>query len=360
MHSKILKFTALLLALVCFISFGTSLLSLDNFINNTTVDNSDFSSNYSPSNNFDNIQDILDSKLADYNSLGYFPQIYQPSLQATYYALYVLDKIGRLSEINITETSNFIMSYYDMISKVFSDDYSKRYLDINISKTYYPYTSLLEVNCYAILSLNILNKLNLVNTQDCINFIWSCYNPVTNGFIEQPYNYILPNYFKLSTMDNTFYAISTLDLLMGSWSGYQTEKNELIHYINSLVDITNILNMDKDENNNIKVNNIPKVSDAVVSKGYTPKMIADASMRHRVDDDIYAEMIEDKIIIQAPAAVKADEYILEVARVENCKFLTNDRFEEYWDEFGKDWIFNHRLTCLFFNGKFIIRNKVIR
>ena len=90
-------------------------------------------------------------------------------------------------------------------------------------------------------------------------------------------------------------------------------------------------------------------------------MIADASMRHNVDDDdLYEELVDDGIVIQSPAGIKADEYILEIAKVEKCKFLTNDKFEEYWKEFGKDWIFNKRLTCLFFNGKFIIRNNIKR
>ena len=168
----------------------------------------------------------------------------------------------------------------------------------------------------------------------------------TNNFSSEFQSYLMKEFLDLSNL----IVSSSLETKI------QNEEKELL-----LVDITNILNMDKDEINNIKVDNIQKVSDAVVLKGYNPRMIADASMRHHLDDDdIYAEFIEDKIIIQAPAAVKADEYILEVARVESCKFLTNDRFEEYWDEFGKDWIFNNRLTCLFFNGKFIIRNKVKR
>ena len=179
---------------------------------------------------------------------------------------------------------------------------------------------------------------------NCVTYIEGIIS--TNNFSSEFHSYLMKE----------FSDISNLIASNSPETKIQDEDKELL-----LVDITNILNMDKDENNNIKVDNIQKVSDAVVSKGYTSRMIADASMRHRVDDDdIYAEMIEDKIIIQAPSAVKADEYILEVARVENCKFLTNDRFEEYWDEFGKDWIFNHRLTCLFFDGKFIIRNKVLR
>ena len=153
-----------------------------------------------------------------------------------------------------------------------------------------------------------------------------------------------------------FSDISNLIVSSSPENKTQNEDKELL-----LVDITNILNMDKNKNHKIKVDNIQKVGDAVTSLGHVPKMIADASMRHNVDDrKLYDEFLEDETILQAPAGTKADEYILEIAKVEKCKFLTNDKFEEYWEEFGKDWIFNNRLTCLFFNGKFIIRNNIKR
>jgi len=190
--------------------------------------------NPSAINNFDSVEEILDSILNDYSSSGYYPQIYRPSLQATYYALYILDAIGRIATIDHSKVLGFIMSHYDSNSKIFMDDYSRRYLDIDPSKTYYPYTSLLEVNSYAILSLEILNRLDLINVQDFINFIWSCYNPTTSGFAGQPYDVGLPDHFKLSTMDNTYYAISTLDILMPNWNGYQPEISALIQYIVSL------------------------------------------------------------------------------------------------------------------------------
>jgi len=133
-------------------------------------------------NNLNYVSEILNSKLDAYNSSGYFPQLYQPSLQATYYALYILSEIGRRSNTNQTKISNYIMSCYNHSSYIFKDDYSRRYLDINISKTYYPYTSLLEVNCYAF-SLHILNRIDLIDVQESIDFICSCYQPITSGFI---------------------------------------------------------------------------------------------------------------------------------------------------------------------------------
>ncbi len=122
------------------------------------------------------------------------------------------------------------------------------------------------------------------------------------------------------------------------------------------VDLTNILNLDRDDNGKIKVENVLNLYNAVVELGYEPHMIADASMRHHLNsDEQYEDLKEKKIIRQSPAGTKADEWILEVAKCEHCKFLSNDLYRDYRKEFGKELIFNNRLTCIFVNGKFIIR-----
>jgi len=78
-----------------------------------------------------------------------------------------------------------------------------------------------------------------------------------------------------------------------------------------LVDLTNILNLDKNGNGDIQVKNIIKVHDTVVALGYTPKMWADASMRHHVDDKrLYEKLLENGIVKQSPAGNKADIVVL--------------------------------------------------
>ena len=117
--------------------------------------------------------------------------------------LYIsLSEIGRISNINQIKIINYIMSRYNHSSYIFNDDYSRRYLDINISKTYYLYTSLLEVNCYAT-SLHILNRLDLIDVQESIDFICSCYQPITSGFIGQSYEseYLVFNEIVLFLLD---------------------------------------------------------------------------------------------------------------------------------------------------------------
>jgi prenyltransferase beta subunit len=180
------------------------------------------------------INEIFNHKANSYEDDGFFPQLYASSLQATYYGLFILNTLGKLEVANESKIISFIMSHYNSSSGIFMDDYASRYLGTDFSYTYYPLSTVLEVNSYALLSLSLLGRLDLVNIEKSVDFLWSCYNPVSSGFIGQPYNSSLEENFKISTMDNTYFAIKTLDLLMGSWSSYTNQKNGLITYINSL------------------------------------------------------------------------------------------------------------------------------
>ncbi|MFX1410246.1 MAG: hypothetical protein ACFFA6_07830 [Promethearchaeota archaeon] len=209
----------------------TALYSQSNVVNSVHLSSKQY---------IDDLNSILTRKLTDYSTTGYFPQIYEPSLQATYYALFIYNALDQLDQINLNDILDYILSCYDSDLNVFYDSYAYRYLDVDPSQSYmglinfYPLNSLLEVNCYAILSLDLLNGLDLIDNKSSIEFIWSCYNPNSGGFIGQPYNSGLESFLKTSTMDNTFLAILALDKLMDDWSEYSTQKTEIIQYIDGL------------------------------------------------------------------------------------------------------------------------------
>ena len=84
-------------------------------------------------------------------------------------------------------------------------------------------------------------------------------------------------------------------------------------------------------------------------------MIADASMRHHVDyPAAYEDLVKKKTVGEASAGRKADEFVLKVAKKKECKFLSNDMFNDYKEEFGHDWVYENRLTCKYFAGDFFI------
>ena len=182
------------------------------------------------------IDEIFDRKLSDYADLGYFPQKYEPSLEATYHALYVLNAIDRLDMINQEMVIEYIMSQFKEDSHLFIDMYTLRYLDMYYSLEYYPLNSLLETQCYALLSLDILNAMDLIDQQSFIDFIWSCFNPEgdDNGFIGIPWDAELDDMSKIATMDNTYYAIQTLNLLIDDWNAYGYQVAGIVRFINSL------------------------------------------------------------------------------------------------------------------------------
>ncbi|MFX1375188.1 MAG: hypothetical protein ACFFA0_05195 [Promethearchaeota archaeon] len=194
--------------------------------------------------NYDNINSIFTRKIADYNAYGFFPQLYEPSLQATYYGLYILDVLGKLEQVNETQIIDYIMNTYNSSSHLFMDKYTHRYLDTDFTKQFrYPLTSLLQIHCYGILSLDLLNALDLIDLEESKEFIWSCYNNLTSGFIGEPFDLSSDYYAKISTIDNTYYAVKTLDLLMDNWMEYSQERSELIAHINSL-QVSDNLNWD--------------------------------------------------------------------------------------------------------------------
>lgn len=172
----------------------------------------------SSGNNLEDIEEIFSTKLSQYNELGYFTQIHESSIQATYFALYILDAVGKLNEINQSKIIDFIMGHYNESTHAFIDSYAIRYLDAEL--TYFSkmddYVSMLEITCQAVLSLKLLNRLDLIDIQQSINFIESCYNPETGGYIGQPYSSELHPFFKIATAENTYYAILTLEKLGAS------------------------------------------------------------------------------------------------------------------------------------------------
>ncbi|GAG70370.1 unnamed protein product, partial [marine sediment metagenome] len=165
---------------------------------------------------------------------GYYSQIYSGSLQATYYALYILNAIGKLGEIDLQAVSDYIMSFYNYSSHTFSDENSDRYFASKIPGRYYPLSTLLEVNCYATLSLDILNDINSIDIASMVNFIWSCYHPDLYGFIGQSYDSSLEEGFKVPTADNTYYAVITLDMLGVDWNSRPQDRDDIASFIDGL------------------------------------------------------------------------------------------------------------------------------
>lgn len=79
------------------------------------------------------------------------------------------------------------------------------------------------------------------------------------------------------------------------------------------------------------VNNIVLIHDKLWEMGFeTIIVIADASLRHKIDDKKrFEELIDGGMISQAPAKTEADDFILGFAKQKIGYIVTNDKMDEW-------------------------------
>ena len=101
-----------------------------------------------------------------------------------------------------------------------------------------------------------------------------------------------------------------------------------------IIDAANVAHYQKGENSKAKLKNITLAVKALEQGHHDFLIIADASLRHNIDDkDTFVRLVEDGIIDEVPIGNVADHYILELAYDENAKILSNDKFRDFMSEF---------------------------
>lgn len=177
------------------------------------------------------IDDLLDGRLGDYSQYGGFQEFYEPSLRDTYFALYVLDSLGKLDQINATATRQYVIDQYNASSNEFQDDYSLRFYELTNSEADYQNSPLLTY-CYAVLALDILDQLGTIDQDDVKNFMWSCFDSSSGGFFGYPNPTSSPQ--NLATAENTYHAVKILNRMSVDWGFYASEKNDIVDFLNDL------------------------------------------------------------------------------------------------------------------------------
>lgn len=101
-----------------------------------------------------------------------------------------------------------------------------------------------------------------------------------------------------------------------------------------IIDASNIAHYMKVGDEKAKLANIIAAVRALEEKEYDFLIIADASLRHSIDDkEKYLKLVENEVIDEVPVGTIADHYILELAEEENAKILSNDKFRDFYSEF---------------------------
>jgi hypothetical protein len=102
-----------------------------------------------------------------------------------------------------------------------------------------------------------------------------------------------------------------------------------------LVDASNVAHAT--EGGEARLQNIHLVQDKLREEGFEPLIVADAALRHQIDNkSAYEKLIDDGKVHQAPAGTDADYFILSFARELEARILTNDRFRDRAEEFSEE------------------------
>lgn len=99
-----------------------------------------------------------------------------------------------------------------------------------------------------------------------------------------------------------------------------------------LVDGSNVAH--STEGDQAQVANLLAIRDKLREEGLEPIIVADAALRHQIDDpERYERLIDEGQVRQAPAGTDADYFILAFARELNANIVSNDRFRDRLKEF---------------------------
>ena len=93
-----------------------------------------------------------------------------------------------------------------------------------------------------------------------------------------------------------------------------------------------------------RIANLIAVRDKLKEEGLEPIIMADAALRHQIDDATqYEQMVDSGAIRQVPAGTDADYFILSFARELNATIVSNDRFRDRLAQFPEAQRSGHSL-----------------
>ncbi|WP_405303608.1 NYN domain-containing protein [Methanobrevibacter sp.] len=117
-----------------------------------------------------------------------------------------------------------------------------------------------------------------------------------------------------------------------------------------VVDASNVAHYIKNEKGQPQMSNILAAVKALEEGEDEFVIIADASLRHDIDDrEKFERLMESENVEEVPAGNDADHFILEIATTERAKILSNDKFRDYAAEFRN--ISSMRIPFVIENGR---------
>ena len=117
-----------------------------------------------------------------------------------------------------------------------------------------------------------------------------------------------------------------------------------------VVDASNVAHYVKNENSKPQIANILAAVKALEESEDEFVIIADASLRHEIDDkEEFEKLLQSENVEEVPPGNDADHFILDIATREKAKILSNDKFRDYAAEFRN--ISSMRIPFVIENGR---------
>ena len=105
--------------------------------------------------------------------------------------------------------------------------------------------------------------------------------------------------------------------------------------------------------------NIRAIRAKLIEEGYEPVVLADAALRHQIDDgDGYEQLVDAGTIKQAPAGTDADYFILSFARELDADIVSNDRFQDRVAAFPE--VKQRIIRYMIVNGEVVLERRTRR
>jgi hypothetical protein len=105
--------------------------------------------------------------------------------------------------------------------------------------------------------------------------------------------------------------------------------------------------------------NIRLVRDRLIAEGYEPIVLADAALRHQIDDgQAFEQLVDAGTIKQAPAGTDADYFILSFARELDANIVSNDLFKDRVEAFPE--VKQRVIRYMIVNGEVVFERRTKR
>jgi hypothetical protein len=124
-----------------------------------------------------------------------------------------------------------------------------------------------------------------------------------------------------------------------------------------IVDGSNVAHSSEGEK--AALENIRLIRDKLIEEGYEPVVLADAALRHQIDDgEGFEALVEAGTIKQAPAGTDADYFILSFARELDANIVSNDRFKDRVEAFPE--VKKRVIRYMIVNGEVVFERRTHR